>query len=45
MLLWRMWHGTGKPDPYTAKPQVVMYAYTRVGGDIADFEALKFRTS
>ena len=29
-------------DPYTAKPHVVMYAYTRVGGDVADFEALKF---
>jgi HK97 family phage major capsid protein len=29
-------------DPFTAKPYVLMYAYQRVGGDVTDFEALKF---
>jgi len=29
-------------DPYTAKPHVLFYCYRRVGGDIADFNAVKF---
>lgn len=29
-------------DPYTAKPYVVFYTTARVGGDIVDFEAVKF---
>lgn len=29
-------------DPYTAKPNVVFYAYKRVGGMVFDFDAIKF---
>jgi len=29
-------------DPYTAKPYVLLYCYRRIGGGVADFEALKF---
>jgi HK97 family phage major capsid protein len=29
-------------DPYTAKPYVRLYAYTRVGGGVSNFEAVKF---
>lgn len=29
-------------DPYTAKPYVVFYTTARVGGDVIDFEAMKF---
>lgn len=29
-------------DPYTAKPYVVFYSTARVGGDVVDFEAMKF---
>lgn len=29
-------------DPFTNKPYVRVYAYKRVGGDVADFHALKF---
>lgn len=29
-------------DPFTAKPYVVFYTTARVGGDIVDFEAIKF---
>lgn len=29
-------------DPYSEKPFVIMYAYRRVGGDVSDFEAIKF---
>jgi HK97 family phage major capsid protein len=29
-------------DPYTAKPQVKFYTTKRVGGDVLDFEAIKF---
>lgn len=29
-------------DPYTSKPWVKYYTRTRVGGDVIDFEALKF---
>lgn len=28
-------------DPYTSKPNVVFYAYRRVGGGIADCDAIK----
>jgi len=29
-------------DPYTSKPYVVFYTTARVGGDVIDFEAMKF---
>lgn len=29
-------------DPFTAKPYVVFYTTARVGGDVVDFEAVKF---
>jgi len=29
-------------DPYTSKPYVVFYTTARVGGDVVDFEAMKF---
>jgi HK97 family phage major capsid protein len=29
-------------DPYTAKPFVIFYTTKRVGGDVVDFEAIKF---
>lgn len=29
-------------DPFTAKPYVVFYSTARVGGDVVDFEAMKF---
>ena len=29
-------------DPYTAKPYVVFYTTARVGGDVVDFDAMKF---
>jgi HK97 family phage major capsid protein len=29
-------------DPFTAKPYVVFYTTARVGGDVIDFEAMKF---
>jgi HK97 family phage major capsid protein len=29
-------------DPFTAKPHTLFYAYKRVGGDVVDFNALKF---
>jgi HK97 family phage major capsid protein len=29
-------------DPYTSKPYVLFYAVKRVGGDVIDFEAIKF---
>lgn len=29
-------------DPYTAKPYVVFYTTARVGGDVIDFDAIKF---
>lgn len=29
-------------DPYTAKPYIVYYMRTRVGGDVVNFESLKF---
>lgn len=29
-------------DPYTAKPHVLFYTYRRVGGDVMNFEAIKF---
>lgn len=29
-------------DPYTAKPEVKYYSRARVGGDVLDFEAIKF---
>jgi HK97 family phage major capsid protein len=29
-------------DPYTAKPYVVFYSVRRIGGDVRDFNALKF---
>ena len=28
-------------DPYTSKPNVLFYAYRRVGGGVSDFEAIK----
>ncbi|MGC1487411.1 MAG: phage major capsid protein [Albidovulum sp.] len=28
-------------DPFSAKPHVLFYAYTRVGGDVSDFNAIK----
>jgi len=29
-------------DPYTNKPYVQFYTTSRVGGDVIDFEAIKF---
>jgi HK97 family phage major capsid protein len=29
-------------DPYTSKPYVIFYTTARVGGDVVDFEAMKF---
>jgi len=29
-------------DPFTAKPYLIFYAYRRVGGDVVDFDAIKF---
>jgi len=29
-------------DPYTSKPYVIFYSTARVGGDVIDFEAMKF---
>ncbi len=29
-------------DPYTAKPKVIFYSRARVGGDVVNFESLKF---
>jgi HK97 family phage major capsid protein len=29
-------------DPYTSKPYVIFYTTARVGGDVIDFEAMKF---
>lgn len=29
-------------DPYTDKPNVRLYGYQRVGGGVANFEAVKF---
>ena len=29
-------------DPYTAKPYIKFYTTCRVGGDVVQFEALKF---
>lgn len=33
---------TTLPDPYTAKPYVIFYTRSRVGGDVVNFESLKF---